>query len=64
MPLADAVGATFVIRICTLWFAVAIGAYVLLKYRRYFEWEPDDASGVLDEGGGQRYGERDEFCAV
>ena len=49
--LADAVGATFVIRICTLWFAVAIGAYVLLKYRRYFEWEPDDASGVLDEGG-------------
>ena len=52
VPLADAVGATFVIRICTLWFAVAIGAYVLLKYRRYFEWEPDDASGVLDEGGG------------
>jgi hypothetical protein len=31
---------------------------------RYFEWEPDDASGVLDEGGKQRYGERDEFCAV
>lgn len=49
VPLATAVGAIFVIRICTLWFAVAIGAYVLLKYRRYFEWEPDDASGVLDE---------------
>ena len=46
----DAVGATLVIRLCTLWFAVGIGAYVLLRYRRYFEWEmePDSESGVLE----------------
>ncbi|HAA76437.1 TPA: hypothetical protein DCE37_15085 [Candidatus Latescibacteria bacterium] len=30
LPLADAVAATFVIRVCTLWFAVAIGAVVLI----------------------------------
>lgn len=46
----DAVGATLIIRLCTLWFAVAIGAYVLIRYRRYFEWdmEPDSESGVLE----------------
>ena len=30
VPVADAAAATFVIRVCTLWFAVAIGAVVLL----------------------------------
>lgn len=48
---ADAVGATLIVRLCTLWFAVAIGAYVLLRYRRYFEWdmEPTGVSDVLEE---------------
>jgi uncharacterized protein (TIRG00374 family) len=46
----DAVGATLVVRLCTLWFAVGIGAYVLLRYRRYFEWEmePDAKPDVLE----------------
>jgi uncharacterized protein (TIRG00374 family) len=39
----DAVGATLIVRLCTLWFAVGIGAYVLGRYRRYFEWEMEPA---------------------
>jgi len=31
LPVIDAVAATFVIRVCTLWFAVAVGALVLVK---------------------------------
>ena len=32
LPLVDAVAATFVIRVCTLWFAVAVGSLVLVKF--------------------------------
>jgi uncharacterized membrane protein YbhN (UPF0104 family) len=32
LPIVDAAAATFVIRACTLWFAVAVGAIVLVKY--------------------------------
>ena len=32
LPMVDAVAATFVIRACTLWFAVAVGAMMLVKY--------------------------------
>jgi uncharacterized protein (TIRG00374 family) len=47
---SNAVGATIIIRLCTLWFAVAIGAFVLLRYRRYFDWEMEPAplQGVLE----------------
>jgi glycosyltransferase 2 family protein len=46
----DAVGATLVVRLCTLWFAVAIGAYVLLRFSRYFVWaaEPGANRDVLE----------------
>jgi uncharacterized protein (TIRG00374 family) len=31
IPIVDAAAATFVIRVCTLWFAVAVGALVLVR---------------------------------
>ena len=43
MALPDAVAATLVIRVCTLWFAVAIGAGALVVFRRRF------ATGLEDE---------------
>ena len=45
VPLPDAVGGTFVIRVCTLWFAVALGAGVLLRFRNRFEWEIEEEPG-------------------
>lgn len=36
VPLPDAVAATFVIRVCTLWFAVALGAAGMLHFRNRF----------------------------
>ncbi len=45
IPLPDAVAATFVIRVCTLWFAVALGAGVLLHYRNRFEGETEPLKG-------------------
>jgi len=43
--LADAVASTFVVRVCTLWFAVGLGGVVLLKHRG----ELVDAPAAADE---------------
>ena len=55
MGLPDAVGSTFVIRVCTLWFAVAVGAGVLIRFRQRFEQgvkgEPEALLSVLDKDG-------------
>ena len=42
MALPDAVAATLVIRVCTLWFAVALGAGALVVFRRRFAADPED----------------------
>ncbi|MCZ6633545.1 MAG: lysylphosphatidylglycerol synthase transmembrane domain-containing protein [bacterium] len=56
MPLANAVGATFIIRVCTLWFAVALGALVFILGRNRLDWaedvEPEFAKGVQIEADG------------
>ena len=56
VPFPDAVAATFVIRVCTLWFAVALGAGVLLRYRDRLEGESEDG-GEPSEGRGVQGGE-------
>jgi uncharacterized protein (TIRG00374 family) len=48
VPLPDAVAATFVIRACTLWFAVALGAGVVLRYRDQLEGEDGEPAGDRD----------------
>ncbi len=44
VQLPDAVGATLVIRACTLWFAVALGAGVVLRYHGQLDVEPEAAT--------------------
>lgn len=62
MALPDAVAATLVIRVCTLWFAVALGAGALVVFRRRFatgledEAELKAAQGVKEEGREAREG--------
>ncbi len=57
ISLPNAVAATFVIRVCTLWFAVALGAGVLLVYRSRFEAESEgDAEPVGGRGVQKREG--------
>ena len=48
MPLPDAVAATFVIRVCTLWFAVALGGGALLRYRNQLEQGMEDKEEPLE----------------
>jgi uncharacterized membrane protein YbhN (UPF0104 family) len=51
VPLPDAVGATMVTRVCTLWFAVALGAGVLLRCRKQLEGEDDQQTEPLTAQG-------------
>jgi uncharacterized protein (TIRG00374 family) len=55
VPAATAVAATFVIRLCTLWFAVVVGAVVLVVSRdRFRGLKPDamaSAGAVANDGG-------------
>lgn len=45
IPPADAVGATFIIRVCTLWFAVVVGALVMILKRKRFEGDLEPKTG-------------------
>lgn len=43
-----ATAASFIVRFCTLWFAVILGALALLRFRRFVEVDVDEARGAQD----------------
>jgi len=41
-----ATAASFIVRFCTLWFAVILGAVALMRFRRFVDVDADEARGV------------------